>query len=94
MGPPFSDAGLPGRGVAQSGHFSETMGRFEVRKGGNLLKREVKSVRDEREETELGERKTGVCNICGQTLASRAEVSIHLTDAHPDDELSDSAEDS
>jgi hypothetical protein len=45
-------------------------------------------------ETELGESKAGICNICGQTLASQAEVSIHLTDAHPDDELSDSAEDS
>ena len=39
-------------------------------------------------ETELVESKAGICNICGQ------EVSIHLTDAHPDAERSDSAEDS
>jgi hypothetical protein len=45
-------------------------------------------------ETELGESKTSICNICGQTLASQAEVSIHLTDTHPDDEHSFSAEDS
>ena len=45
-------------------------------------------------ETELVESKAGICNICGQTLESQAEVSIHLTDAHPDAERSDSAEDS
>jgi hypothetical protein len=45
-------------------------------------------------ETELGDSKTGICNICGETLASQTEVSIHLRDAHPDDELSDSAQDS
>jgi hypothetical protein len=45
-------------------------------------------------ETELGDSKAGICNVCGQTLASQTEVSIHLRDAHPDDELSDSAEDS
>lgn len=43
-------------------------------------------------ETELGESEAGICNICGQTLASQAEISTHLTDAHPDDEISDSAE--
>ena len=39
-------------------------------------------------ETELVESKAGICNICGQTLESQAEVSIHLTDAHPDAERS------
>jgi hypothetical protein len=33
-------------------------------------------------ETELGDSKTGICNVCGQTLASQTEVSIHLRDAH------------
>jgi hypothetical protein len=60
---------------------------------GILQERRRECAMSERE-TELGESKTGICNVCGQTLASQAEVSIHLTDAHPDDELSYSAEDS
>jgi hypothetical protein len=45
-------------------------------------------------ETGLGESEAGICNICGQTLASQAEISTHITDAHSDDELSDSGQDS
>ena len=37
-------------------------------------------------ETERGSPLIGTCNLCGQTLATKVDLSKHVTDAHESEE--------
>jgi hypothetical protein len=93
MDSPFSDAGLPGREVAQSRREAGGTHVFSAWSTGKVSEQEGRHRMSERED-QSGDQEIGTCHICGRTFSTQEELSKHLMDEHAGERLPEGSGDS